>query len=95
MTIRDLANNDNEIIDVIFVDDEFEILVRCWDGSDLAFKTVGCTGADYDTEHVSEIGDIDIEDGLYIFRDAWEGKVFLKIHADDIVQITYKEGLEE
>lgn len=85
LLIQEIANKDNEITQVVQVGNEYEIYVDYWDGSKLVFKTVGCKEIMYDPECASEVGDIDIENGVYSFKEAWYGEVFLRIEADDIV----------
>lgn len=83
--IQELANKDNAITQVIQSGNEYEIYVDYWDGKKLVFKTVGCKGIVYNPDIISEIGDIDIVNGVYSFREPWDGEVFLRIDADDIV----------
>ncbi|MDE5781270.1 MAG: hypothetical protein K2I03_07295 [Lachnospiraceae bacterium] len=93
--IKDLANNDNEVVEVRRNHDEYEIVVNCWDGSTFYIQTLNCTEIMYNPQLVSEIGDIDINDREYKFKSVCSDEVFLRVCADSFVLVDKeKKGLD-
>lgn len=85
--IKDLANNDNEVVEVRRNRNEYKIVVNYWDGSTFYIQTLNCTEIMYNPQLVSEIGDIDINDREYKFKSVCSYEVFLRVCADSFVLV--------
>lgn len=104
--IEDFASDDNKIIEIKKTGTEYVIEIEKWNGLIYYFQTINCKGIiyidDVDLEELNiedvnlkelnlEIGEIEKSDLAYVFRDAWDNEIFLKIIADDLKPVDTKE----